>query len=453
MKKLFLKYRDEYHEPKSVLVDRENFVIGRSPDSDLSVPRSELSRYHAEINRFSDVYVISDCNSSNGTTVNGQRLENPIPLENDYRINLGGVFELQVEFTEEDAGFQKPQPFPDDSPEAPEDFAEGSDDFNENPAVNAETSEPFSPAINAPAAPVSAAASSDGSFPKLFFILAPLLGLFVLVFAGGLLFLLGGSKQKEKPSFTDDYDYSERRESENKRKSREKDETPTPKTTETTSASETPSKAKVEPTSTPSKPAGELDKIERHAIPFMRRIAIKDDTYVFTQKQLGEINSQIKSFKGSSALRENLKIIKRDSAKFEELAKSKGLRPQFLAAAALARIGNKSENPLVVAQAMLPVLGELKITLGNELADENLLVIAAYDLGEQKRYRAMQTTLEALTKQSQGVPANQVRTIWFLRQKGKLTDAQYNFALRFLAIGTITQNPKDFGVEAEAITF
>src|SRR5688572_2347786 len=101
MKKLLLKYQDEYHEPKSVLVDRENFVIGRSPDNDLSIPRSELSRHHAEINRFGDVYVVSDCNSSNGTTLNGQKLETPVALENGSRINLGGVFEIKVEVIDE----------------------------------------------------------------------------------------------------------------------------------------------------------------------------------------------------------------------------------------------------------------------------------------------------------------------------------------------------------------
>jgi hypothetical protein len=44
-----------------------------------------------------------------------------------------------------------------------------------------------------------------------------------------------------------------------------------------------------------------------------------------------------------------------------------------------------------------------------------------------------------------------IRTIWFLEKQGKITPAEFEFALRFLAIGTITQNPKDFGVNAEAL--
>jgi hypothetical protein len=46
-----------------------------------------------------------------------------------------------------------------------------------------------------------------------------------------------------------------------------------------------------------------------------------------------------------------------------------------------------------------------------------------------------------------------MRTIWFLKKQGKISDSEYQFALRFLAIGTIMQNPKDFGVESPAVIF
>jgi hypothetical protein len=45
-----------------------------------------------------------------------------------------------------------------------------------------------------------------------------------------------------------------------------------------------------------------------------------------------------------------------------------------------------------------------------------------------------------------------IRSIWFLQKQGKITDAEFDFALKFLAIGTITQNPRDFGVSAEQLT-
>src|SRR4028119_2331866 len=97
MTELWLKFRNEYGEPQNIRVDRETFVIGRSPDNDLGIPRSQLSRIHAEINRFSNTFVISDCNSSNGTTLNGIELLSPAELRNGDRINLGGGIDIEVE--------------------------------------------------------------------------------------------------------------------------------------------------------------------------------------------------------------------------------------------------------------------------------------------------------------------------------------------------------------------
>jgi hypothetical protein len=46
-----------------------------------------------------------------------------------------------------------------------------------------------------------------------------------------------------------------------------------------------------------------------------------------------------------------------------------------------------------------------------------------------------------------------IRTIWFLQKNGKITQSEFDGALNFLAVGTISQNPKEFGVNAEALTF
>lgn len=448
---LWLNYKDEFGAARRVRADGENFVIGRTPDNDLSIARSELSRTHAEINRFDDVYVVADCNSSNGTTLNGRQLEHPTALGDGDCINLGGAIELTVEF----GGRRSTAPDTGKSNAAIADFAAPD-------SANQSSEEPTVDVPEIAAAPVAANANHSAHAPKasssswkFLFIAAPVLVVVTLVLAGGLVLLLGNRQPEKVPiNDGDDYIYSTDKNARDNRKTVAENKTPTPaKTVETANVDVTPANTSVTAAPTPAQPSGELDKVERGALSFVRRIAVRDDTYVFTQKQLGEINAQIKTFKGSAALRDNLKAVGRDRAKFEELAKSKGLKPQFLAIAALARIGNQTQNPLTVAQTMLPVLGELKITLGNELADENLLVIAAYDLGEQGKFRAMQSTLEALSKQTTGVASNKIRTIWYLRERGKITDAEYNFALRFLAIGAITQNPKDFGVEAEAVTF
>lgn len=442
MKELWLKFQDENDLPQNIRVKTEKFVIGRSPENDLCIKSNQLSRRHAEINRFDDVYVISDCGSSNGTTVNDRQLYNPAPLESGDLINLGGGLDIRVELIEAASQPKISAPVADDG-------------VKEEPSSSAVAT----PAVEASAMSVNSATPSDSAslgLPKWLFIAAPIFGLFILVGAVGLLYLLG--KGNEKPP-ENEYAYTPGKSDSGSRQNaaendfENEDKTPTPKPASTAETATPAPSGSVETAPTPVSASSEMDKVERSALAFMRRIAVRDDTYYFTQKQLGEINGKIKTFQNSSALRENFKAVRRDAAKFEELAKSKNLKPQFLANAALAKIGNGNQNPLAVAQTMLPVLGELKITLGNELADENLLVIAAYDLGEQGKFRQMQSTLEALSKQLQGVPAGKIRTIWFLREKGKITEAEYDFALRFLAIGVITQNPKDFNVESEALTF
>jgi hypothetical protein len=102
---------------------------------------------------------------------------------------------------------------------------------------------------------------------------------------------------------------------------------------------------------------------------------------------------------------------------------------------------------------MLPVLSGLRISLDNNLADDNLLIIAAFDQGKAGKFKDLRNVLEAQAKKNPSVSPREIRTIWFLKKQNKLTDAEFDFAIRFLAIGTITQNPKDFNVNAEAVIF
>ena len=99
------------------------------------------------------------------------------------------------------------------------------------------------------------------------------------------------------------------------------------------------------------------------------------------------------------------------------------------------------------------VLDNLTISLGDELANDTLLVIAAFDQGVAGRNLAMRDTVASLARKNPNVSSRQIRTIWFLRDKGKLTNAQFEFVLRFLAIGAITQNPKAFNVNSQALAF
>lgn len=437
MTELWLKYKDENGAPKRVLVEGEKFTLGRTPDNDLSIPLANLSRRHAQIERFADIFVLSDANSSNGTTLDGQVLTEPIALENGNKINLGGGAEIEVEIIS-------------DAP-ANEDEAGGAAG---NLSANAETPN------QAPAKTETAETPGreENSVPLGFFILAPVLGLLILGIVGVVIFVAAKNgdpniARKDDPVYAgqtpfEDFETTEEPD----------DPTPAPTATPLSAATSTGSAATqsspetVNPLPTP-KISGDADKIERASVSFLRRIAANDTKAFLTGRQIETVNAKVSQFKGSSALAANIRDAKKNSAKIEELARSKNLRSQFVAAAALAELGNRQGDVAQTAQAMLETLSNLRASLGNELADDNLLIIAAYNQGAAGQNLAMRDTVAGLANKFPNVSSRTVRTIWFLKENGQLTDAQFDFALRFLAIGIITQNPKEFNVQAESVIF
>ena len=75
-------------EPPLGVVPRA-LVIGRNPDCDLVVSDPTVSRRHAELRREADHWVLSDLGSSNGTRVNGWRVERAAVGVGD-EVMLGG---------------------------------------------------------------------------------------------------------------------------------------------------------------------------------------------------------------------------------------------------------------------------------------------------------------------------------------------------------------------------
>ena len=166
-----------------------------------------------------------------------------------------------------------------------------------------------------------------------------------------------------------------------------------------------------------------------------------------TTQQSGFVTDKIKPFKGSTALAENLKDAKKNSSKIVELAKSQNLTPQFLLVATLTELGTTRGDVVGKATEILGTLGKLSRVFSGELSDDSLLVIAATNQSKDGEL------LNTITKSSTEFPNSPVRSIWFLHDKNKLSPAQFDKVLRFLAVGTIMQNPKDFSVNADAVSF
>ena len=447
MNELQLKFKNENGEIKRIPVLTEEFFVGRHSENDLSIANSAVSRRHLKIERFAEMFVVSDIGSTLGTKLNGEKLTAPVVLKKGDRLELGGGFEIEIGFGSDE-----------------EIIAETDDDFQEN----AENGEPENVenenenSLIAPAVSESPKAENN-SVPVSFFYIAPVLGLVVLLLVGGIFLWINSGKENEISQSKDDLNYSGRQ-------NRRIDEPPNDSETpfiETNSTSENsvetnlilPENNSVNstgetnlPPSNSGKNTDELTKIEQNSASFLRRIAQKDPRAFLTGERQKIVQSKIVQFKNSSALAANLRSAKQNAGQIQTLANQKNLRPQFLTSAALAKLGNSQGDVLAAAQNMAEVLDELSRNIGDEFADDSLIVIAAYEQGAAGKTLEMRNMLQGLTDQFPE-SSRRIRTIWFLKDNNKISESQFEFALRFLAVGTISQNPRDFGVNAEAVKF
>lgn len=438
---VWLNFTDEKGEPKRVLVEGERFSIGRTPDNDLQIPLGNLSRQHVKIERFADVLIISDCGSSNGSFLNGEKIENPVALKDGDKLNLGGGVDIEIEFVS-DKPKSAPPPSDDDDDEEEEESA-----------------------ILAAGASTGGGADSGGSssISTFFLVLVPILGIFVLLMIGVVFLLINNNSEPEvavkenKGGFVSSRNTDEDPDPPTNKKTPEKTDTPPSNSTQTTptpgGGTATPTTTE-EPLVTP-KTSSENDKIDANSSMCLRRIAQNDPRAFLTTKQISILSGKISQVKSSGALAENLRNAKKNDSQIESLANSKKLKPLFLTVAALTKLGNQKGDVLTTAQGMADTLQNLSIQISGEFANESLLVIAAYDQGVAGRNLEMRDLLakECLPEKHPGVSCREIRSIWFLKDNGKIDESQFEFALRFLAIGTIAQNPKDFGVQADAVSF
>ena len=63
--------------------------IGRDPTNDVVLPSPSVSRFHAQVERVGQRYRVEDLHSSNGTFVNGERVEGSVWLKPEDTIRIG----------------------------------------------------------------------------------------------------------------------------------------------------------------------------------------------------------------------------------------------------------------------------------------------------------------------------------------------------------------------------
>ena len=79
------------------------FLIGRRQDVPLSLSCKTVSAVHAEITEVGSALVIRDLGSTNGTYVNGNRVEEPVVLAEDDLVQFANLpFRVRMQSTEND---------------------------------------------------------------------------------------------------------------------------------------------------------------------------------------------------------------------------------------------------------------------------------------------------------------------------------------------------------------
>ena len=428
MRQLWLNFKDENGDEQRIAVEDELFTVGRHSANDLVVSDSRLSREHIRIESVDGEFYVSDPGSSNGTDLNELKLNGQAKLRDGDLLNLGGGLRITIEI-EEMAGEPNAAP-PETAAEVPGQL----------------------PAVNPPAyVPAASAPASDG-IPTSFFIVAPLLGLIVLIIVGGVIFLFSkGDKTPEIADTGDDYNYSTSNDDEDAPVKPVKSSTPATAGTPANGGPITTSSPVPGGTDRPAGNLGETAKVEQNGALFLRRIAQNDPKAFLTGDQAQKVNAKVKQIGKSIVLAENINAAGKNAARIKSLAASKNLKPQFLAVAAITKLGNSRGDIMQAAESVADVYDKLSTQIGSEFGEESLLMVAAFDQGAAGDTMKMRNMLQDLANKSpEG--ARTIRTIWFLQKNGKISQSEFDRALNFLAIGTITQNPKDFGVKAEALT-
>ena len=84
-----LSYTNEYGDDVQVELREEATTLGRGGSCSVVLPLPTVSRLHALIELHDGRYILSDAGSTNGTFINGERIEQGHQLRSGDRIGLG----------------------------------------------------------------------------------------------------------------------------------------------------------------------------------------------------------------------------------------------------------------------------------------------------------------------------------------------------------------------------
>ena len=411
---------DELGNTRQVSVNSKRFSIGRTPDNDLAIEHSSLSRRHAVIENFDGQVHLTDCGSQNGTEVNGSAILASAVLHDGDLITLGGVCDIEVVI----ASVQSNSP-------SPPRVAVGA-----NRAIR-ETQNVSALPVSRPAPSPKRAGTWLGTTTGQ--LVAAGAGLLVIVVSVGLLLFIVHQAGPTRNT--------------NRGQGNPKNSNIDVSQENSSPQSETSPLAQASPIDgdgNGSNSTVNISQIEASAAGVMHRLSSDDKTYGFSEKALQDIARRVNEYRSSPTLAANLTAVQRNVALLNGIARQQGMESGLLIYVVLTLAeANHGGDPRTIAQGVIGDLLALRATFGTNDADSSLIVLAAFKMGSgEKKSHPLLSTIRHLVKN----PLVQ-RNVWYLNDKGGLDPGAYNFVVSVLALGVISQNPAQFGVSSPPLVF
>lgn len=97
-----LSVQIEFDKTLDLETPKTSVIVGRSPKNDLVITHDSISRQHCQIDVAKNIFYITDLGSSNGSYIDGQRLEPQVrtPFISSQQLTLG---KLECEITDSSA--------------------------------------------------------------------------------------------------------------------------------------------------------------------------------------------------------------------------------------------------------------------------------------------------------------------------------------------------------------
>ena len=408
-----LAFRDEDGAWREVEVASGRFTIGSGADNNLRIDAPAVSRRHAVIETHEGGVHAYDCQSQHGTLLNNAPLRGSAALRSGDLLTLGGACDITVKLRATPAPDpRRPAATPRD-PATAEARAQSVRQSTRQPTRRPRRAEAPAPRRGGPSLTGTHAVAAAA--------------VVLVILASGFLLLARRPPAADEGGKGEDLSSASSTDERSRR---------------------APVKGKDDGVSGGSRASVGEEELERAAVRVVQRISGDDRPYAFPPEALRGISRQVDEYRQSNGLRAALASMQRDARAVAAAARGEGVVPEMVIYAALAgSVGDR--DPPATARAMIPQLRELRATFGGDNADGSLLVVAAYTYGVgSKKSHPLLATIRRLVRDSFAE-----RNVWYLRERGGLSDAAYDLVIRTIAAGVVIQDPRRYGVQAGPLIY